>query len=64
MCIKVKMATAKLNQITKRSFSSRVVAVAFRFRAVNHWFVAFFIVLFAFFDSDQHPLGFFIDASA
>jgi hypothetical protein len=64
MCITVKMATAKLNQITKRLFSSCVVAVAFRFRSILDFSVALFVVPLAFFDSDEHPLCFFIDASA
>ena len=64
MCITVKMATAKSNQITKNLFSSCIVAVTFRFRSILDFSVALFVVPLAFFDSDEHPLCFFIDASA
>ncbi len=63
-CIFILQAVQRSSRFRPLLFSSGIITVAFRFRAVNHRLMAFFIVPFTLFYSDQHPFGFFIDASA
>ena len=45
-------------------FASGVIAVTFCFWSVLYFFMAFLMMLFAFFYSHKHPLVFFVNASA